>query len=222
MARGRVSAMRILVFSSIRLFGEGVAACLEGNDGAETTTCCHHSGDVLERVTGFAPDVVLVDVAQQDGFGVGRALAATCPDVPIVALALTDTSSDVIACADAGFVSYVPRDASLAQLRNIIGLAMRGEVLCDPKVSAALLRELCVRRRQAVEEKANEPLTRRECEVLRLLGRGLSNKAIARHLIRSEATVKNHVHEILAKLRVRRRAEAMACLRDKPWIVKAG
>jgi two-component system nitrate/nitrite response regulator NarL len=213
--------MRVLVFSSIRLFGEGVAACLEGDEGVEAT-CCHCAGDVLECVTSFVPDVVLVDVAQQDGLREGRALTAACPDVPIVALALADASSHVIACADAGFVSYVPRDASFAQLRNIIDLAMRGEVLCDPKVSGALLRELRVRRRQAIEEQSTEPLTRRECEVLRLLGRGLSNKAIARHLSLSEATVKNHVHEILTKLRVRRRAEAMVCLREKPWILKVG
>ena len=120
------------------------------------------------------------------------------------------------------FVSYVPRDASIAQLRNIIHMAMRGEVPCDPKVSAALLRELRVRQRQAIEEQANDPLTRRECEVLRLLGRGLSNKAIARQLILSEATVKNHVHEILTKLHVRRRAEATARFRDQPWIAQVG
>ena len=55
-----------------------------------------------------------------------------------------------------------------------------------------------------------------------LLGRGLSNKAIARQLILSEATVKNHVHEILTKLRVRRRAEATARFRDQPWIAQVG
>ena len=214
--------MRILVFSSIRLFGEGVAACLDGEEGVEATTCCHRTGDVLECVTDFAPDVILIDVAQQDGLREGRALAAACPDIPIVALALADASSDVIACADAEFVSYVPRDASIAQLRNIIHMAMRGEVPCDPKVSAALLRELRVRQRQAIEEQANDPLTRRECEVLRLLGRGLSNKAIARQLILSEATVKNHVHEILTKLHVRRRAEATARFRDQPWIAQVG
>ena len=179
-------------------------------------------GDVLECVTDFAPDVILIDVAQQDGLREGRALAAACPDIPIVAAALADASSDVIACADAEFVSYVPRDASIAQLRNIIHMAMRGEVPCDPKVSAALLRELRVRQRQAIEEQANDPLTRRECEVLRLLGRGLSNKAIARQLILSEATVKNHVHEILTKLHVRRRAEATARFRDQPWIAQVG
>jgi DNA-binding NarL/FixJ family response regulator len=94
--------MRILVFSPIRLFGEGVAACLEGDEAVEATSCCHRAEDIVACVTTFAPDAVLIDVAQQDGLREGRALAVACPDIPIVALALADASSDVIARADAG------------------------------------------------------------------------------------------------------------------------
>jgi two-component system nitrate/nitrite response regulator NarL len=214
--------LRIVVFSPVRLFGEGVAACLEGDGAVDAAICCHLAGDMVETVTGFAADVVLVDVAQHGGLGEGRALAAACPDIPIVALALGDASSDVIACADAGFISYVPRDAPISQLRAIIDMAMRGEVQCGPKVSGALLRELRLRQRKGLEDQGSDPLTRRECGVLRLLGRGCSNKEIAQQLGVSEATIKNHVHEVLAKLRVRRRAQAAARLREQPWIARIG
>lgn len=96
------------------------------------------------------------------------------------------------------------------------------QVQCDPKVSGALLRELRSRRRKTTEEQGNDPLTRRECDVLRLLGRGASNKEIARQLGVSDATIKNHVHEVLAKLRVHRRAQAAARLREQPWIATVG
>ncbi|MBR0804369.1 response regulator transcription factor [Bradyrhizobium japonicum] len=220
--KGGVLGLRIVVYSPVRLFCEGVAACLEGDATVEAAICCHMAGDLVETVTGFAIDVVLVDVAQQSGLAEGRALASACPDVSIVALALGDASADVIDCADAGFISYVPRDAPISQLRAIIDMAMRGEVQCGPKVSGALLRELRSRQRKALEDQSSEPLTRRECGVLRLVGRGLSNKEIAQQLGVSEATIKNHVHGILAKLRVRRRAQAAARFRDQPWIARIG
>lgn len=214
--------MRILIVSSIRLFGEGVAACLEADAACVTATSCHRSAEVIEMIAAEPPDVVLVDAGQQHGLQQGRALAAARPDIPVIALALDEAASDVIACADAGFASYVPRDAPISRLREIIDMAIRGEVTCTPKISGGLLRELRLRRRQTEEAAPNEPLTRRECDVLRQLTRGLSNKEIARHLSLSEATVKNHVHEVLGKLRVRRRAEAMACVRERPWIANVG
>jgi two-component system, NarL family, nitrate/nitrite response regulator NarL len=214
--------MRILVFSPVRLFGEGIAACLQSDGAVEATASCYRSDEVVDSVAKFAPGVLLVDVAQHGGLQEGRALAAACPGLPIVALATGETSSDVIACADAGFTSYVRRDAPLSRLRTIIEMALRGEVLCDPKVSGELLRELRSRRPKPPEDQATEPLTRRECDVLRHVARGFSNKEIARQLGLSEATIKNHVHEILAKLHVNRRTQALALVREQPWLARVG
>jgi DNA-binding NarL/FixJ family response regulator len=214
--------MRVLVFSSIRLFGDGLAACLQSDEGIEAASVCCRSDAMIDEVIGFAADIVLVDVAGEDGIQHGRLLAAALPEIPIVALALAEDSAGVIACADAGFVSYVPRDAPISELRGIIEMASRGEVACNPKVSGSLLRELWLRRLRASRESDQEPLTRRESEVLRLVLRGLSNKQIARTLTIADATIKNHVHNILAKLHVRRRAEAVERVRREPWIARSG
>jgi DNA-binding NarL/FixJ family response regulator len=96
---------------------------------------------------------------------------------------------------------------------EVVRRALREEVVCDPKISRELLRELSRRRAMAaLEQPVGEELTRRERDVLRLLGRRLSNKEIARQLCLSPATVKNHVHSILAKLNVAGRQEVFARL----------
>lgn len=99
----------------------------------------------------------------------------------------------------------------------IAGSGRRCETRCHPKVVTSLLKELR-RRRGFSDSSEGEPLTRRESEVLRLVGRGFSNKEVARSLNLSESTIKAHMHSIFAKLRVRRRGEAIARLRSEPWL----
>ncbi|MCP4936410.1 MAG: response regulator transcription factor [bacterium] len=98
--------------------------------------------------------------------------------------------------------------------------ALRGECVCNPLIAGSLLREVRRRQKIAHEQVGSELLTRRECEVLRLLGQGVSNKQIARELNLSVATVKNHVHNIFAKLNIHSRGEALARLRNEPWIAR--
>jgi two-component system, NarL family, nitrate/nitrite response regulator NarL len=140
--------------------------------------------------------------------------------VRLMALAVTEIPCEVIACAEAGFSSYVPREASIEELTAILKMALRGEVPCHPTITSGLLRE--IRRRQhAPESDPSEPLTHRECEVLHLVGRGLCNKEIACRLCLSPATVKNHLHSIFGKLRVGGRTAAIARLRTEPWLERS-
>lgn len=213
--------MRVLVFSPVRLFSEGLAITLGEDEEVAEVACCYHADRLIQQVVDFSPDLVLMDVTNEASLKEGRAVAAACPGVPMIALALPELSEKVIACADAGFVSYVPRHASVLHLRAAIEMALKGEVACDPKISGDLIRELWLRRARRTEQAPSAHLTQRESEVLRALGRGFSNKQIARELSVSEATVKNHVHSILGKLNVKRRAEVMARLREEPWLVRS-
>ena len=98
-----------------------------------------------------------------------------------------------------------------------------GRLACPPEISGGLLRALFRREPHTAEEPTlNSALTRRECEVLELLGRGLSNKEIGCELYLSVPTVKHHVHHVLEKLHVSRRAEAMRQVRDAPWLARIG
>jgi two-component system, NarL family, nitrate/nitrite response regulator NarL len=138
--------------------------------------------------------------------------------VALVALGLTERRQDVIQCGRAGFCGYVARDASIDSLCASLSEIVAGRQTCPPEIAGGLLRALF---RQEPRVEASDlalALTRRESEVLSLLGHGLSNKEIGGELCLSVATVKHHVHHILEKLKLSRRAQAMRRVRDAPWI----
>lgn len=218
LGRGRSDIFGVVVYSPVRLFADGVAACLDAQHDIRAAACHDVQSLGAELESGRA-DMVLVDVTDRRALEQGRALIHAFSHVKAIALALPEAAEDVIACADAGFVSYVPRNACVEDMCEVLRRALRDEVSCDPKVSGGLLREL--RRRQTMSAPPSEPgeeLTRREREVLHLLGRRMSNKEIARQLCLSTATVKNHVHAILTKLNVHARSEALARLQADPMI----
>jgi DNA-binding NarL/FixJ family response regulator len=154
------------------------------------------------------PDIALLDIAMPDGTLTVRALADSAPGVRVVALGVPENDGPVLACAEAGVAGFVPRDGSLEDLVETLKRVVRGEVLCSPRIIGSLFRR--------VAELAAHPLppvgrlTQRELEILGLIDQKLSNKEIARRLTIELSTVKNHVHSILKKLQVRRRADAAA------------
>jgi two-component system nitrate/nitrite response regulator NarL len=166
--------------------------------------------DGLSRVGLLAPDVVLVDTTVDGMLDLVRALTTASPPARVVALALPERSSEVVACAEAGALGYVTEDASIADLVATVEGVVRGEMRCSPRITATLLRRIAVLAADARTAAPVTNLTSRELEVLALLGEGLSNKQIAQRLCIELATAKNHVHRILEKLRVGRRGEASA------------
>src|SRR5262249_35072326 len=128
----------------------------------------------------------------------------------IVALAAPEAESEVLACAEAGVSSFVPRDASLDELVNAVECVARGGAVCSPRTTAILLHRIATMTRGLDSTRGLERLTAREQEIMCLLASGRSNKEIARELGIETTTTKNHVHNILEKLKVRRRGEAAA------------
>lgn len=161
-----------------------------------------------------ALDVALVDMAMPDSIATARALVRATPGTPIIALAIPESESHVIACAEAGIVAYVAREATLPDLVAAIEGAARGEAHCSPQVAGSLLRRIgAMSRERAADDGDCGRLTARELEIVTLIDRGLSNKEIAGALFIELATVKNHVHHILEKLGVQRRSQAAARVR---------
>lgn len=210
--------MRVLVHSPVRLFGEGVAAFVRTIEFVDAARAENEAVALEDAISQLPADVVLLDVTAPSSLTQARALRQCCPGVDIVAMAVPDMAEAVIACADAGVVAYIPRDATTTELALVLSHTRRGETHCDPSITRSLFRELANRQATSISDELS-PLTRREIETARLVSQGLSNKEIAQELHVSVATIKNHVHSVLHKLGVSRRSQVAGQLAQEPWTI---
>lgn len=210
--------MRAVILTPIKLLGDGLARCLNDTTDITVVSVTDQVSAVREALGTDQVDSVLIDMTQNLDLDDVRALAVAAPEVVLIALGLREQRQDVIRCGRAGFSGYVARDASVETVAKVMRDTMAGRLACPAEISSGLLRALF--RAEAAPETTvtDEPLTRREGDVLRLIGRGLTNKEIARELDLSVATVKHHVHNVLEKLKLPRRAYAMRRVRERPWI----
>ncbi len=205
----------VFIVSDVRLYRDGLATALAREQQTEVVGTAESAARALEPVAALRPDAVLVDVSAPGGVDGVRALVAAVPDARVVALAISDVEREVVACAEAGVAGYVTREAGVAELVAALEAVGEGDVHCTPKMAGALLRRVTALAAQSGPRVDEPPLTRREREVVDLIDDGLSNKEIAGRLQIEVATVKNHVHNILEKLQVRRRADAAALVRGR-------
>jgi DNA-binding NarL/FixJ family response regulator len=210
--------MNIVVFTPVRLFGDGLSACIGTRTEMSVDAVVNDFVALRERLDQGQVDAVLIDVTQEISLFEIRGIAAQWPNVKLVALGLQEQKQDVIRAGRAGFAGYVTRDASIDSLCQALHDIFEGRLAIPPEISGGLLRALFQEDQASSQRYPDLALTRRESEVLGLLGHGLSNKEIGNELCLSVATVKHHVHQVLAKLKLPRRAQAMRKVRDTPWL----
>jgi two-component system nitrate/nitrite response regulator NarL len=203
----------VFLIAATRFYREGLAEALQRVAGIQVVGTATGVDDAVASVKLLAPDIVLLDTAVPRMLDLLRMLTAGPPATKVVALALPERASEVLACAEAGASGYVTEDASLADLVATIEGVARGEMRCSPRITGTLFRRIAVLASGHSAAAPTPRLTAREHEILELLNEGLSNKQIARRLYIELPTVKNHVHHILEKLQVERRGEAIAYLR---------
>jgi two-component system, NarL family, nitrate/nitrite response regulator NarL len=199
---------RVLIAARVRLYREGVGEILGRERGIEIAGLVGDA-DVARQARELAADVVLVDAGIAGRAAVIRELAQLSPPVKIVALGFPESEHEIVTLAEAGISGFVGSDSSLAELVATIRAQARGDLLCSPRTAGILLRHVAT---LASGTPAGDRLTARERDVASLLTDGLSNKQIGVRLQIALPTVKQHVHHILGKLGVARRAEAVACL----------
>jgi two-component system nitrate/nitrite response regulator NarL len=206
----------VFVLVAVRLYRDGIVDALRRDSRfgvVGSAASLRTAREQLESLTS-APQVALVDLDLSEGPAVARELRRTWPTISIVVLAVREADEDVVSWAEAGASGLVSRDATLAEVLDAVGAAVNDEVLCSPAVAAALLRRVAAL--SGERGHATGPaLTRREREIVGLVGDGLSNKEIAHALHIELTTVKNHVHNILEKLGVGRRTEAVVAARAR-------
>jgi two-component system, NarL family, nitrate/nitrite response regulator NarL len=203
---------RVFIISTTRIYREGLSHVLAAESAVEVIGTASDVDKAAAQLITMRPDVTLFDLTDEAGLDGVRRLAHR-EGQKVVVLGVTDDVEQILSCAEAGIAGYVTRNESLAHLVSTVCAAARGEFTCPPQVAGGLLRRLGTLGGQAVRPPTQPSLTGREQEVVRLIGLGLSNKEIAKRLGIQLATVKNHVHNILDKAGVRRRADAALTLR---------
>lgn len=209
----------LLVVSDVQIFREGLAIALGQQVGFEVSQAASRPREVLRVIRRKQTSVALIDLMMEDGLALMGRLAAEAPEVSLIAMGVGDDPHDILECAEAGASSFVPRQASLNDLTRAIHDARGGSLRCDPKVAHLLfchVGKLKARKQINAHREKCSALTKREIQILDLIERGQSNKIIARDLGVEVSTVKNHVHNLLAKMGVRRRGEAAALHRRRP------
>jgi DNA-binding NarL/FixJ family response regulator len=208
----------LLIVSDVQIFREGLAIALSQRLGHDVAQSASRQRDVLRIIRRKQPSVALIDLMIDRGPEFMAALAAEAPEVSLIAMGVGDDPNDILQCAEAGATGFVSRQASLKDLVAAIYDAKGGALHCDPKVAHLLfchVGKLKARNGLNGQDDKCNALTRRETQILELIEQGQSNKVIARDLGVEVSTVKNHVHNLLAKMGVRRRGEAAALHRRR-------
>jgi two-component system, NarL family, response regulator LiaR len=194
----------VLVVDDHAVVREGLRAFLELQDGIEVAGEAADGEQAIEAVERLRPDVVLMDLVMPklDGLGAMRELRERAPSLRVIVLTSFLDDDKLLPALRAGAAGYLLKNAQPQELARAVRAAHSGEALLDPVVAARLVEAL------AGDEEPLDRLTPREREVLELIGRGFSNKRIARELEVSEKTVKAHVGHVFAKLGVTDRTQA--------------
>jgi DNA-binding NarL/FixJ family response regulator len=195
--------IRVLIVDDHPLVRRGLCELFGEDDGVEVVDAVGDGEQAVAATLAHQPDVVLMDVSMpgMDGIEATRRVLAVRPEARVVMLTSFADHERVIEALDSGAVGYILKDAESDELLRGVRAAAGGESPLSPRAARALV--TARRGRRPFEE-----LTARELDVLRLVGRGLSNKQIAWRLTISEKTVKAHMTSIFGRIDVADRTQA--------------
>ncbi|MCK9900365.1 MULTISPECIES: response regulator [Parafrankia] len=209
--------IRVLVVDDHELFLQGLQVVLDTEEDISVVGRAADGQEALVLASGTAPDIVLMDVRMpgRDGIAAASAIKRAVPRVRIVMLTVSDEESDLFEAIKAGAVGYLLKSIPPHEVADAVRAVHNGQSLISPSMASKLMVEFATMARGGSgggedRPRAHAPhLTARELEVLKLVAEGRANREIARKLFISENTVKNHVRNILDKLQLHSRMEAV-------------
>jgi DNA-binding NarL/FixJ family response regulator len=210
--------VRVLVVDDQELFRRGLIMLLGGDADIEVVGEAADGITATELAITTAPDVVLLDVRMPRRTGVEacRAIKEAVPATKIIMLTVSDEEADLYESVKNGAAGYLLKDSSIEEVAQAIRVVNEGQSLISPSMAVKLIDEFKQMSKPEREQGPALRLTERELEVLRLVAKGLNNREVAKELFISENTVKNHVRNILEKLQLHSRMEAvMYAMREK-------
>jgi len=208
-------SVRVLIVDDEELVRTGLALIVDHQPDLEVVGEASDGVRAVEEARRLQPDVVLMDLRMPtlDGIEATRRIGKLEAANPIRILVLTtfDDDESVYASLQAGASGFLLKDVPPKDLVEAVRVVAAGHSLLAPKVTRVIIEKFVARHPvDAGLQQRAELLTERELEVLRFVGKGLSNAEIGEQLFVSEATIKSHVSHILTKLGARDRAQAVA------------
>jgi len=210
----------VLIVDDHALFRRGLHLVLEQEEDIDVAGEAGDGHEAVEAAQDLMPDVVLMDVRmpRRSGIEATERIKDLLPHVRILMLTISEDEGDLFDAIKAGASGYLLKEISIEEVADAVRAVASGQSRLSPSMAAKLLSEFA-----AMSKRADEPdklpaprLTDREMQVLRLVARGLANREIAKELFISENTVKNHIRNILEKLHLHSRMEAVVyAVREK-------
>jgi two-component system response regulator DevR len=211
--------IRLLIVDDHEMVREGLKAMLLAEPDFDIVGAAANAEQALAAIEQTRPDVILLDVRLpgSSGIEVCRAVTERYPEVAVIFLTTFSDETLVAQCIQAGARGFIVKDVERFDLKRSIRAVARGEAAIDTKAAVAVLAQL---RRAPITngEQLPESLSSQQIVILRLVAQGLSSREIATQLYLSENTVKGYVQEILHRLGVKNRTEAVMVAVKQGWL----
>jgi two-component system nitrate/nitrite response regulator NarL len=213
-------AIRMLIVDDHRLCAECLSMALSATEGFGVVGISETGEEAFKHIALYQPDaVVLAYHLEQLVFKLINRITIQFPKVKVIVYGVAEADPGLLRCIEAGASGYILQDASFETLRFTIERVLQGDTICSPRVAYSVFARLAELASEGRELQATATaLTSREIEILHLIAEGLSNKEIAVRLALSVSTVKNHVHNILEKLKLQTRLQAVEYAYEKRWL----
>jgi DNA-binding NarL/FixJ family response regulator len=207
--------IKVMIADDQRLMREGLKTILDLEQDLTIVQLAENGKDALEKMADAKPDVILMDIRMpvMDGVECTRIIKQQYPGVKVIILTTFDDDEYIIEALKNGAAGYILKDLSSEKLISAIRDAYKGNSIMQPEIAAKVISLITGTAKEqahnnaAAEPKYTEELTDREKDVLRLVGKGMSNTEIAKNLYISEGTVKNYISNLYSKLEVNDRSK---------------
>jgi two-component system NarL family response regulator len=219
-APGDGDPIRVLIVDDHALFRRGLEMVLEQEPDIDVVGEASDGAEALTKAVDTTPDIVLLDVRmpKRGGIDACTSIKDAVPSAKIIMLTISDEEADLYDAIKAGAMGYLLKEISIEEVASAIRAVHGGQSLISPSMASKLLTEFAsmIKRGDERQQVPAPRLTDREMEVLRLVAKGMNNRDIAKELFISENTVKNHIRNILEKLQLHSRMEAVVyAVREK-------
>ena len=206
--------IRVLIVDDQMLMRQGLQTLLDLENDIQVVGQASDGTEAVAIVAQTKPDVVLMDVRMPrlNGVEATRQIRGQTPQTQVIILTTFDDDEYVFEGLRAGAMGYLLKDVSAEDLTDAIRRVARGEALIQPSIARKVVSEFARLGAETKKTEANvllDPLSERELEILKLIAQGMSNREIAATLFITEGTAKNHISNILSKLGVRDRTQAV-------------